>query len=465
MCGIFGVYNHPEATRLAYLGLYALQHRGQESAGIVSSDGERLYPYLGMGLVADVFTQEVLDKLPGNIAIGHTRYSTAGADTKRDMQPIVMKYRPEIGDLAVAHNGNLLNVDSLRKELIRRGCNFQTTADTEVIPQLLTCGWTSSLEHDLPWTLRQIKGAYSLVFMTRKELIAARDPYGVRPLCLGQIACPPSQGDFGRRDGGYVFASESCAFDLIGAKYIREIEPGEIVIVNSKGIKSLFFDGKPRTEKVQGEHCFCIFEFIYFSRPDSKILDRNVHSVRKNLGHQLFKENKIDADIVIPVPDSANSAAVGYAEASGIPYETGLIRNHYVGRTFIEPKQSIRDFGAKIKYNPVKEVLIGKKVVVIDDSIVRGTTSRKLMYMLKNAGVKEIHLCISCPPIKGSCFYGIDTPTEKELIASTHSVEEIRDFIGVDSLHYLSLDGLIRATGLPKEQFCVACFTKDYPIK
>lgn len=453
MCGIFGVYNHPEATRLTYLGLYALQHRGQESAGIVSSDGEKIYPYLGMGLVADVFTQEVLDKLPGHLAIGHTRYSTAGSSGKRDAQPIVMKYRPEIGDLAVAHNGNLLNVDSLRKELVRRGCNFQTTADTEVIPQLLTCGWTSSLEHDLPWTLRQIKGAYSLLFMTRKELIAARDPYGVRPLCMGQI------------DGAYVFASETCAFDLIGAKYIREIEPGEIVIVNSQGIKSLFFDGKPRGETGQGKRAFCIFEFIYFSRPDSKILAKNVHSVRKNLGRQLFKENKIDADIVVPVPDSANSAAVGYAEASGMPYETGLIRNHYIGRTFIEPKQSIRDFGAKIKYNPVKEVVAEKRIIVIDDSIVRGTTSRKLMHMLKDAGAKEIHLNISCPPIKFSCFYGIDTPTEKELIASTHSIEEIRDFIGVDSLHYLSLEGLIRATALPKEQFCVACFTGDYPIK
>jgi len=453
MCGIFGVYNHPEATRLTYLGLYALQHRGQESAGIVSSDGERLYPYLGMGLVADVFSQEVLDELPGNSAIGHTRYSTAGADTKRDMQPILVKYRQDVGDLAVAHNGNLLNADSLRRELIRRGCNLQTTADTEVIPQLLACGWTNSLEHDLPWTLRQIKGAYSLLFMTRKELIAARDPYGVRPLCMGKI------------DGVYVFASESSAFDLIGAKYIREIEPGEIVIVNAQGIKSIFFDGKQRTEVKEGKNAFCIFEYIYFSRPDSKILGRNVHLVRKNLGYELFKENKIKADIVISVPDSANSAAVGYAEAAGIPYETGLIRNHYVGRTFIEPKQSIRDFGAKIKYNPVKEVISGKKLVVIDDSIVRGTTSRKLMRMLRDAGAKEIHLCISCPPIKFSCFYGIDTPTEKELIASTHSIEEIRDFIGVDSLHYLSLDGLIRATGLPKEKFCVACFTGKYPIK
>ncbi|HCJ67666.1 MAG TPA: amidophosphoribosyltransferase [Elusimicrobia bacterium] len=453
MCGIFGVYNHPEATRLTYLGLYALQHRGQESAGIVSSDGEKLYPYLGVGLVADVFSQEVLDKLHGNLAIGHTRYSTAGADTKRDMQPILVEYRQDVGDLAVAHNGNLLNADNLRRELIRRGCNFQTTADTEIIPQLLACGWTNSLEHDLPWTLRQIKGAYSLLFMTRKELIAARDPYGVRPLCMGEI------------DGGYVFASESSAFDLIGAKYIREIEPGEIVIVNAQGIKSIFFDGKLHTKMVRGKHAFCIFEYIYFSRPDSRILDRNVHLVRKNLGYELFKENKIKADIVIPVPDSANSAAVGYAEVSKIPYETGLIRNHYVGRTFIEPKQSIRDFGAKIKYNPVRDIINGKKIVVIDDSIVRGTTSRKLMQMLKNAGAKEIHLCISCPPIKCPCFYGIDTPTEKELIASTHSVKEIRDFIGVDSLHYLSLEGLIRATGLPKEQFCVACFTGDYPIK
>lgn len=453
MCGIFGVYNHPEATKLTYLGLYALQHRGQESAGIVSSDGEKLYPYLGVGLVADVFSQEVLDKLPGNLAIGHTRYSTAGADSKRDMQPIVMKYRPEVGDLAVAHNGNLLNVENLRKELIRRGCNFQTTADTEVIPQLLACGWTNLLEHDLPWTLRQIKGAYSLLFMTRRELIAARDPYGVRPLCLGQI------------DGAYVFASEPTAFDLIGANFIREIEPGEIVIANSQGIKSIFFDGKPRGGTGKSKNAFCIFEFIYFSRPDSTILGKNVHTVRKNLGYELFKENKIPADIVIAVPDSANSAAVGYAEVSKIPYETGLIRNHYVGRTFIEPKQSIRDFGAKIKYNPVKEVIVGKRIVVVDDSIVRGTTSRKLMRMLRSAGAKEIHLCISCPPIKSSCFYGIDTPTEKELIASTHTVEEIRDFIGVDSLHYLSLDGMVRATGLPKEQFCVACFTGDYPIK
>lgn len=443
-CGVFGIYGHKEAARLTYLGLYALQHRGQESAGIVTGSDGKLHSYLGMGLVADIFNREILDKLPGNIAIGHNRYSTTGMSHLKNAQPILIKYAK--GHLALAHNGNLINTHKLRQELESKGSIFQTSSDTEVILHLIARANGIPLDQAIIKSLNVLKGAYSLVFATPDSLIAARDPFGVRPLCLGRLG------------KAYVVASETCALDLINARYERDILPGELVVIDKKGIRSTIFSRQKKS-------AMCIFEFIYFSRPDSYIFGKNVHLVRREYGKQLARESQVNADMVIPVPDSANSAAVGYAEESCIPYETGLIRNHYVGRTFIEPDQQIRDFGAKIKYNPVKEVLKGKRVVVIDDSVVRGTTSKKLIKMLYNAGAKEIHLRISSPPIIGPCFYGIDTPTKKELIASSHSVKEIEKFLGVDSLRYLSLDGLLAATNISQKKFCCACFTDEYPIK
>lgn len=443
-CGVFGIYGHKEAARLTYLGLYALQHRGQESAGIVTGKDGKLHAYLGMGLVADIFNRDILDKLPGTIAIGHNRYSTTGMSYLKNAQPILIKYAK--GQLAIAHNGNLINTHQLRKELESKGSIFQTSSDTEVILHLIARANGIPLEQALIKSLNQVKGAYSLVFATPDSLIAARDPFGVRPLCLGRLG------------KAYVVASETCALDLINARYEQDILPGELVVIDKKGLHSTIFSRQKKS-------AMCIFEFIYFSRPDSYIFGKNVHMVRREYGKQLARESQVHADMVIPVPDSANSAAVGYAEEACIPYETGLIRNHYIGRTFIEPDQQIRDFGAKIKYNPVREVLKGKKIVVIDDSVVRGTTSKKLIKMLYHAGAKEIHLRISSPPIIGPCFYGIDTPTKKELIASTHSVKQIENFLGVDSLRYLSLDGLLAATNIAKEKFCCACFTDEYPIK
>ncbi|MBI5555018.1 MAG: amidophosphoribosyltransferase [Elusimicrobia bacterium] len=443
-CGVFGVFGHLEAARLAYLGLYALQHRGQESAGIVTSDGRRMYSYLGMGLVADIFNRDNLDKLPGYLAIGHNRYSTTGLSYLKNVQPLLIKYAK--GQLAIAHNGNLINTDMLREQLEKEGSIFQSTSDTEVILHLIAKANGIPLEDAIIKSLRQIKGAYSLLLSTPDTMIAVRDPYGVRPLCLGKLG------------EAYVIASETCALDLINAKYIRDIEPGELLIINEKGLKSIKF-------ATQNKSAMCIFEFIYFSRPDSYIFGRNVHMIRREYGKQLALETKIKADLVIPVPDSANSAAVGYAEQSGIPFETGLIRNHYIGRTFIEPDQQIRDFGAKIKYNPVREVLKNKKVIVIDDSIVRGTTSKKLVKMLYEAGARQVHLCISSPPIIGPCFYGIDTPTKKELIASSHTVKQIKEYLGVESLHYLSREGLLKATKIASAKFCCACFNDEYPIK
>ena len=446
MCGIFGVYNHKEAANITYLGLYALQHRGQESVGIAVSNGKEIMTYVGMGLVADVFDRNVLSKLSGEIAIGHVRYSTSGSSELRNAQPITVKC--SVGQISIAHNGNLINADRLRKKLESGGSIFQTNSDTEVILHLLakTSHSASGIVKGLLQVLPQVRGAYSLLILTPESLIAIRDPWGVRPLCIGKL------------NSSYVISSESCAFDLIGAKFIREIDPGEIIVIDKKGVSNYFIPVE------RENYAYCIFEFIYFSRPDSKVFGQTVHMVRKRLGHELFKENPIPADMVISIPDSANSVAIGYAEASRIPFDTGLIRNHYVGRTFIEPKQSIRDFGAKIKYNPVKELLNNKRIVVLDDSIVRGTTSRKLIRMLRSAGAKEIHLNISCPPIKHPCFYGIDTPTEKELIASTYSVNEICEFIEADSLHYISLEGMIRATGMNGKDFCLACFTGKYPI-
>ena len=442
-CGIFGVFGHPEAANLTYLGLYALQHRGQESAGIVSSDGRGLYTHKEMGLVSEIFNQDVLKKLPGQNAIGHVRYSTAGGSYLKNAQPFVFDYSK--GGIAISHNGNLTNAQALRDRLEGEGAVFQSTMDTEVIIHLFAHTASGATVERVITALQEVKGAYTLLFLTDKELIAARDPHGFRPLALGRIK------------QGYVVGSETCAFDLIGAEFIREIEPGEVVVINGDGMTSYHPFPVMR-------HRFCIFEFIYFARPDSYLFGHNVYQVRRELGVQLAEEQPAQADVVIPTPDSGIPAAIGYAHRSGIPLELGIIRNHYVGRTFIEPRDAIRHFGVKIKLNAVKEALTDKRVVVIDDSIVRGTTARKNMRMIKASGAKEVHARISCPPIIRSCFYGIDTPTPEELIASSNSVEETRKFMRVDSLGYLSLEGLKRCVAPQQDEFCYACFTGDYPV-
>jgi len=443
-CGLFGVYGHPEAANVTYLGLYALQHRGQESAGIVSSDSKVLHSYRNMGLVSEIFTRDVLRGLPGKSAIGHVRYSTTGTSDVKNAQPFTVHYSR--GGLAIAHNGNLTNAHILRNELEGRGSIFQSTMDTEIIVHLIAI----SNEHDLTGrvtsALTQVEGAYSLLFLSEDELIAVRDPHGFRPLVLG------------RQKNAYFVASESCAFDLIGAEFEREIEPGEMVVINEGGLSSLFPFPPARPSH-------CVFEFIYFARPDSFIFGRNVYMVRRELGVQLAREHPAEADIVIPTPDSGFSAAIGYAHEADIPIELGIIRNHYVGRTFIEPKQSIRHFGVKIKLNPVKEIIKGKGVAVIDDSIVRATTSRKIMRMIRRAGAEQIHVRISSPPITHPCFFGIDTPVKSELIASSHTVKEINRYITSDTLGYLSLEGLKRCVGDDNSSFCYACFTGGYPIE
>ncbi|MGA2090990.1 MAG: amidophosphoribosyltransferase [Endomicrobiales bacterium] len=447
MCGIFGIYNHPEAANLTYLGIFALQHRGQESAGIASADGKTMYSHVDMGQVADIFTQDRLASLPGSIAIGHVRYSTTGISQIKNAQPLVINYAR--GQLAIAHNGNLINAPAWRKKLEKEGSIFQTSSDTGVILHLIAKANKWSLPEALRFALSKLEGAYSLVLMTPNQMVAVRDPWGVRPLCIGRL------------DEGWVVASETCALDLINAEYVRDVAPGEMVVFEKNTMKSIqLFEKK-------SDAALCIFEYIYFSRPDSLVFGKSVHAIRRELGRILARESYPQikkADLVISVPDSANSAAIGYGQAAGIPYETGLIRNHYIGRTFIEPSQTIRDFGAKIKYNPVRDILKGKSVVVVDDSIVRGTTSRKLVKMIKNAGAKEVHLCISSPPITDPCFYGIDTPNKEELIAANNTVEKIRKYLGVDSMHYLSIEGLIEATGSPQDRFCTACFTGKYKI-
>jgi amidophosphoribosyltransferase len=443
MCGIFGIYNHPEASNHTYLGLYALQHRGQESTGIVSSDGKHLYHFREMGLVSEVFTKNILKKLPGKSAIGHVRYSTAGSSELKNAQPFVVDcYK---GTLAIAHNGNLTNATLIKRELESRGSIFQSGMDTEVIVQLIARFKEKTFVERTVHALKKVEGAYSLLFLTEREMIAARDPLGFRPLILGQLKDSP------------VIASETCVFDLIGAKFVREIEPGEILLINEDGIKSF----RPFPQK---QHHQCIFEFIYFARPDSFIFNRNVYEVRKSLGVQLAKESPAMVDMVVPIPDSGFPATLGYALESKIPPELGMIRNHYVGRTFIEPEQSIRHFGVKIKLNPVKHLMEGKRVVTVDDSIVRGTTSRKIIKMFRNAGAKEVHMRISSPPITHSCFFGIDTPKKSELIASSHTVKEIQKYITADSLCYLSLEGLKKCVKGEDENFCYACFTGDYPL-
>ncbi len=444
-CGIFGVFNHPEASNLTYLGLYALQHRGQESCGIVSSDGNNLHSHKSMGLVADVFgNQEIFKSLPGKAAIGHVRYSTTGSSVIKNVQPIMVDYSR--GSIAVAHNGNIVNAQIIKDELEAYGSIFQTTMDTEIIVHLLATSKAISLQDRLTDALSRIQGAYCLLFLTETRMVAVRDPNGFRPLCLG------------RQGGSYVVASESCALDLIDAEFIREIAPGEMIVVDKNGMSSFF-----PFKKVDPTPC--IFEFVYFARPDSHIFGKNVYQVRKEQGRQLAREHRVDADIVIPIPDSGVPAALGYAEESGIPFELGLIRNHYVGRTFIEPQQAIRHFGVKIKLNPVREVLKDKRVVVIDDSIVRGTTSRKIVKMIRNAGAREVHVRISSPPTSYPCYYGIDTPNRKELISSSHSLDEIRRYITADSLGYLSEEGLMSSVGAENAGFCTACFTGGYPVK
>jgi amidophosphoribosyltransferase len=442
-CGLFGIWNHAEAANVAYLGLYALQHRGQESAGIAATDGEAFHVEKAMGWVADVFSRERLRRLPGVHAIGHVRYSTSGSSNLRNAQPI--SANTAYGPVAIAHNGNLVNAEALRAELEKDGAVFQSSSDTEVILHLLARAEGGSLAERLTEALTRVRGAYTLLLLTPGSVIGVRDPSGFRPLSLGRL------GD------SWILASETCALDLMEARVVRDVEPGEILIIDDRGLTS-FKPFRPQ-ERLQ-----CVFEYVYFARPDSVLWGRNVHAVRKALGHQLAREHPVHADIVIPVPDSGVGAALGYSEESGVPYDTGLVRNHYVGRTFIEPKQGIRHFGVKVKLNPNREVLEGRRVVVVDDSIVRGTTSRKIVKMVRSAGAREVHMRISSPPIQWPCYYGIDTPTRKELIGSSHSVAEIERYLGADSLGYLSLEGMLKAAGSDPHHFCHACFTGNYRV-
>jgi amidophosphoribosyltransferase len=448
-CGVVGVYDHPEAANMVYLGLYALQHRGQESSGIVSSNGEVLISHRQMGLVADVFKEDVISRLEGSSAVGHNRYSTSGQSHLKNAQPFVVEYAH--GPIAISHNGNLVNAELLRKELETSGSIFQSTSDTEVIIHLIATSKEETLMGRIVEALSRARGAYSLLFLTLDRMIAARDPMGFRPLVVGRFK------DRKRGEKSYVVASETCALDLIEAEYLREVEPGEILTFGPRGMESLKpFPSVP--------HAKCVFEYIYFSRPDSNLYGRNVYQVRKELGRQLARESPVEADLVTPVPDSGVPAAMGYAEESGIPLEFGLIRNHYVGRTFIEPQQSIRHFGVKIKLNAQREVLEGKRVIVVDDSIVRGTTSRKIIRMLRDSGAREVHMRISSPPTISPCYYGIDTPTRSELIASSNSVEEIRKSIEADSLAYLSREGMYSFLNGQSQGFCDACFSANYPV-
>ncbi|MBS2018492.1 MAG: amidophosphoribosyltransferase [Deltaproteobacteria bacterium] len=453
-CGVFAVYGHGEAANIAYLGLHALQHRGQESAGIVTSDGEGLYAHRAMGLVQDVFSAEQLSKLPGRIAIGHVRYSTAGGSHIRNAQPFAVDYSQ--GSLAVCHNGNLTNADEIRADLEAQGSIFSSTSDSEVFVHLVARSKEVSIEDRVVDALMRVEGAYSLLFLTTDTVIAVRDPRGIRPLCLGILP--------GRKDA-HVVASEPTSFDLIGAEYVRDVEPGEMLIIDATGMRSTKL---PTAATPQ----MCIFEYVYFARPDSRLNGRSVYEVRKELGRRLARETPVDADVVIPVPDSGVPAAIGYSLERNIPFEMGLIRSHYVGRTFIEPQQSIRHFGVRLKLNPVEPILKGKRVVVIDDSIVRGTTSRKIIKMVRDAGAREVHLRISSPPTQWPCYYGIDTPTRRELIASSHSVDEIARYVTADSLGYLSLEGMLAAVtadamggaGADPSHFCHACFSGKYAI-
>lgn len=443
-CGVFGIFGHPNAAELTYYGLYALQHRGQESAGIVSSDGRQFRTHKGMGLVSQIFNGEVLHGLVGNMAVGHTRYSTTGSSHLRNAQPLTVDCAR--GQIAIAHNGNLTNASQLREELESKGSIFQTTVDSEIILHLMAQPNINGHSNNLIETIRRIEGAFSLAIMTENELIGVRDPHGFRPLCIGKV------------DDAYVLASETCALDLIHAKFVRDVEPGEIVIINKEGIKSI--QAYPEQER----RAFCIFEYVYFARPDSNIANRNVYKVRVEMGRQLARENAVDADIVVPVPDSGNYAALGYSLESGIPYEIAFIRNHYVGRSFLQPSQLIRDFNVRVKLNLIPELVKGKRVVIVDDSIVRGTTCKTRVNTLKEAGATEVHVRVSCPPHMHPCVYGIDFPDRNKLMAANYSLDDIRKYLNADSLAYLSQDGMVKATGLGKESFCMACYDGDYPV-
>jgi amidophosphoribosyltransferase len=442
-CGIFGIFGHTEATNLTYLGLYALQHRGQESVGIASSDGTRLQVHKAMGYVADSFDEATITRLGGMAAVGHVRYSTAGESGLKNAQPILIDCAH--GEIAICHNGNLVNAQELRDALVQSGSIFQTTSDTEVLLHLYARSRAATPEAALIESISQAQGAFSLVLLTKDRLIAVRDPHGFRPLTLGKL------GD------AYIVCSETCALDLIDAEWIRDIEPGEVFIVGPEGTRSI----RPFPP---GPAAHCIFEHVYFARPDSYVFGTSVNEVRTELGRRLAAESAVDADVVVPIPDSGVCAAIGFAEASGLPLQMGLIRNHYVGRTFIEPHQSIRHFGVRVKLNPVKSILDGRRVVLVDDSIVRGTTSRKIVKMVQNAGAREVHMRISCPPTISPCFYGVDTPQRDELIAATHSLEEIRRFIGADTLGYLSLEGLLASVGSARSSYCTSCYTGRYPV-
>jgi amidophosphoribosyltransferase len=444
MCGIVGIYNHKDAAKLAYLSLYALQHRGEESAGIVSRCGNKLFNHKGLGLVGDIFNKDILKGLKGSIAVGHVRYSTTGSTTTRNIQPFYIKHKKK--HLAIAHNGNLINTAQLHKHLEKHGAIFQSTMDSEVIAHLFTHSNEKNYKELVENVLGQLQGAYSLVMLLNDTLIGARDPFGWRPLCIGKL------------DESYVIASETCALDLIQAEYIRDVEPGEIVFITKKGIESIM-------PKQKHKKSFCIFEYIYFARPDSNVFGYNVYLTRKQLGKELAKESPVDCDLVMSIPDSGSYAAVGYAEALKKPCEVGMIRNHYVGRTFIQPSQFIRDFKVKVKLNPIKDVLKGKRIVVIEDSIVRGTTSKARIKALRDAGAKEIHMRVTCPPLKYPCFFGIDFPTKKELIASNQSVKQIAKYLGLDSLEYLSIEGMLKSMTQAGNDFCTACFSGDYPVK
>lgn len=443
-CGVCGIYGHEDAAKLAYFGLYALQHRGQESAGIVASDGKHVTLHKDMGLVPEVFTEQSLQKLSGHMAVGHVRYSTTGESSVINTQPFLVNHKGL--PLSVAHNGNLTNSISLRAKLEQQGSIFQTSMDSEIVVHLMARYLDQGLNEAIKHTFTDIQGAYSLLLMTQDTMIAVRDPRGFRPLCLGKL-----------RNGGWVVASETCALDLIEAEYIREIEPGEVLIVNKEGIDSLF-PWKPC------QPSYCIFEQVYFARPDSDVFGFNVYRARKRMGEILARETNIDADFVMPFPDSGNYAAIGYSNASGIAMEMGMIRNHYVGRTFIQPTQSMRDFSVRVKLNPVRCLLRGRRVIIVEDSIIRGTTGRSRVQSLREAGAKEVHMVVSCPPTRHGCYYGIDFPSNDQLVAADNTVEGIRDYLGLDSLSYLSVEGLVEATGLSKDHFCLACFTGNYPI-
>jgi len=442
-CGVFGIINHPEASNMTYLGLYALQHRGQESAGIAASDGERIRVKTAMGYVADVFDAPTLAELPGHLAIGHVRYSTAGESRVANAQPFLIDCAH--GQISICHNGNLVNADSLRRDLVSQGSIFQSSSDTEAVLHLFARSKATTVEDAIVDAVTQVQGAFSFLMLSKDRLIAIRDPHGFRPLALGQL------------DDAFVVCSETCAMDLIGATYLRDVEPGEILVISAGGMRSI----KPFAAAPLAH---CVFEHVYFSRPDSYVFGKSVNEVRTNLGRILAREHRVDADVIVPVPDSGVCAAMGYADEANIPLRMGLIRNHYVGRTFIQPQSAIRHFGVRVKLNPVRSILEGRRVVLVDDSLVRGTTSRKIVRMVRAAGAKEVHVRISCPPTISPCFYGVDTPSRSELIAATHTVEEIRAYLDADSVEYLSLEGLMSAVGQGRQGYCSSCYTGVYPV-